>query len=93
MPPTGTRMRAFDWMKDAIDRHHWVHYCWIQFARRSWVEAHHFRFPPRNVFHQDIFWTADLAAENPIMVFFARYLRRVPRLERVDEQFEEAPRR
>lgn len=69
MPPTGTRMRAFDWMKDAIDRHHWVHYCWIQFARRSWVEAHHFRFPPRNVFHQDIFWTADLAAENPIMVF------------------------
>ena len=69
LPETGTTMPAFEWMKDSIRRHHWVHYCWIQFARRSWVNERKLRFPPRNIFHQDVVWTADLAVENPLMVF------------------------
>ncbi|MCI5850752.1 MAG: glycosyltransferase [Sutterellaceae bacterium] len=69
LPETGAVMDSARWMEESVVRAHWVHYCWIQFARRDFVEREGIRFPPRNVFHQDILWTAELAARNPRMVF------------------------
>jgi glycosyltransferase involved in cell wall biosynthesis len=49
-----------DWMVKGVKLREWPHYVWLQFCRRTVIESAHLRFR-RDMIHEDIPWTIELA--------------------------------
>lgn len=49
-----------EWLVQGVKQREWPHYVWLQFCRRSVIEASQMRFR-RDMIHEDIPWTVQLA--------------------------------
>jgi glycosyltransferase involved in cell wall biosynthesis len=49
-----------EWIVQGVKLREWPHYVWLQFCRRSVIEGAHLRFR-RDMIHEDIPWTIELA--------------------------------
>lgn len=49
-----------EWLVQGVNQREWPHYVWLQFCRRSVIEAAQMRFR-RDMIHEDIPWTVQLA--------------------------------
>ncbi len=58
--PWESTLTGAEWMVQGVKLREWPHYVWLQFCRRSVIEAAHLRFR-RDMIHEDIPWTLQLA--------------------------------
>lgn len=58
--PWESILTGAEWMVLCVKLREWPHYVWLQFCRRSVIEEAHLRFR-RDMIHEDIPWTMDLA--------------------------------
>ncbi len=58
--PWDSTLTGADWIVQGVQLREWPHYVWLQFCRRSVIEAAHLRFR-RDMIHEDIPWTVQLA--------------------------------
>lgn len=58
--PWESTLTGAEWMVQGVKQREWSHYVWLQFCRRSVIEAAQMRFR-RDMIHEDIPWTAQLA--------------------------------
>lgn len=58
--PWGAILSGTDWVVHCVKRREWPHYVWLQFCRRSVIEKARMRFR-RDMIHEDIPWTVELA--------------------------------
>ncbi|MCF7787933.1 MAG: glycosyltransferase [Prosthecobacter sp.] len=58
--PWESILTGSDWMVQGVNQREWPHYVWLQFCRRSVIEAAQMRFR-RDMIHEDIPWTVQLA--------------------------------
>ena len=58
--PWDSILSGSDWLVQGVKQCEWPHYVWMQFCRRSMIEAAQMRFR-RDMIHEDIPWTVQLA--------------------------------
>ena len=58
--PWDSIVTGADWLVQGVKQREWPHYVWLQFCRRSVIEAAQMRFR-RDMIHEDIPWTVQLA--------------------------------
>jgi glycosyltransferase involved in cell wall biosynthesis len=58
--PWQSTLTGAEWIVQGVELREWPHYVWLQFCRRSVIEAARLRFR-RDMIHEDIPWTVQLA--------------------------------
>lgn len=58
--PWEATLTGAEWIAQSVKSREWPHYVWLQFCRRSVIEAAQLRFR-RDMIHEDIPWTVQLA--------------------------------